>query len=152
MNEALAGLLPTIMPSAIEWAQQCELHIGRFGDLLNEAGIELARRVGVSKVERVRILLVDAIPIPSDPALQRAIRLEEFLGPDTSGLTLGYGIFIRRGKASARLVSHELRHVHQYEQAGSIARFLPLYLEDVAQVGYYNSRYEVDARAHEHSR
>jgi hypothetical protein len=48
-----------------------------------------------------------------------------------------------------RLLSHECRHVHQYEAHGSIAAFLPVYLEQIATVGYRNSPLEQDARAHE---
>jgi hypothetical protein len=65
------------------------------------------------------------------------------------GLTLGHSIFICRGHKTPRLVSHELRHVYQYEQHGSIAAFLPIYLSQVLEVGYQNAAFERDARAHE---
>jgi hypothetical protein len=65
------------------------------------------------------------------------------------GLTLGYSVLICQGHDSLRLLSHEFRHVHQYEQAGSIAAFLPGYLEQIAILGYANSTFEVDASAHE---
>jgi hypothetical protein len=66
------------------------------------------------------------------------------------GLTLGYAVFIRRGReTSVQLISHELRHVRQYEAAGSISSFLPIYLQSVIAYGYFDSPYEVDARAHE---
>jgi hypothetical protein len=71
------------------------------------------------------------------------------LGPSGHGLTLGYAIYVCRGKESLRLFSHECRHVYQYEQAGSIEAFLPIYLRQVAMFGYANAPYEVDARAHE---
>ena len=48
-----------------------------------------------------------------------------------------------------RILSHELRHVAQYEQAGGIAPFLATHLANLAQHGYHDSPYEVDARAHE---
>jgi hypothetical protein len=71
------------------------------------------------------------------------------LGPHMDGLTLGYGIFIRRGQETLRLLSHELRHVHQFEQAGSLKDFLSEYLHQVARFGYELAPMEVDARAHE---
>jgi hypothetical protein len=58
-------------------------------------------------------------------------------------------VYICKGKETAQLASHEFRHVHQYEKAGSIANFLPMYLAQVAQYGYRNAAYEVDARSHE---
>jgi hypothetical protein len=51
--------------------------------------------------------------------------------------------------ATTRLVSHELRHVHQYETAGSIAAFLGVYLAQIATVGYDNAPLEPDAIRHE---
>ena len=80
----------------------------------------------------------------------RQVALETgLLGPGSIGLTLGHSIFIVRGHMSPRLLSHECRHVHQYEIYGSIAAFLPVYLEQIATVGYLGAPLERDARAHE---
>jgi hypothetical protein len=149
INEPLANVLPAIMPAAVAWAERMALEIARFGSPLNEAGTRVARKVGVVRVERVRILEVDVIPLPDDPVLLQVVRLGDFVGDDTNGLALGYGIFIRKGRVGERLIAHELRHVYQYEQAGSIADFLPQYLMDVAKCGYQNSRFEIDASEHE---
>ncbi|ARU29033.1 hypothetical protein CBR65_17170 [Cellvibrio sp. PSBB006] len=72
-----------------------------------------------------------------------------FLGPDTIGLTLGYGIYLREGYITDRLLSHEFRHVQQYEVAGSVQAFIVEYIQQIFQYGYYDAPYEVDARAHE---
>ena len=58
-------------------------------------------------------------------------------------------MFICRGHETKRLLSHELRHVHQYEQAGSIAGFLPEYLQQIVAFGYAAAPLEQEARAHE---
>ena len=63
------------------------------------------------------------------------------------GLTLGHSVFIRRGHETARLLSHEFRHVYQYEQAGSIAGFLPGYLLQAVERGA--TTFETDSRVHE---
>jgi hypothetical protein len=55
------------------------------------------------------------------------------------------------GHATPRLLAHEFRHLYQVEQAGSLAAFLPAYLQQIAEVGYDCAPYELDARAHEHS-
>jgi hypothetical protein len=64
-------------------------------------------------------------------------------------MTLGYSVFILRGHMSPRLLSHECRHVHHYEAAGSIAAFLPIYLEQIALYGYDDAPLERDAGAYE---
>ena len=71
------------------------------------------------------------------------------LGPHMAGLTLGYSILICHGQFTVRLLSHECRHVYQYETFGSIAAFLPAYLQQIAEVGYDKAEFELDARAHE---
>lgn len=149
MNHNLAAILPVLAPQAIEWAQRQESKILTSGAALEKENLALARRVGVKHPERIRLSLVPEIPFPTDPSLSDAARRIGLLGPNAVGLTLGYGIYIRSGFNSARVLAHECRHVHQYEQAGSIAEYLPKYLQQVVQYGYADAPYELDARAFE---
>jgi hypothetical protein len=64
-------------------------------------------------------------------------------------VTFGHAIIVRQGHLTNRLLSHELRHVFQYETAGSIAAFLPVYLQQLVTVGYAKAPYELDAQRHE---
>jgi hypothetical protein len=109
----------------------------------------VARNVGVVHPELIRVALVDVLPMPQDPMLRAAAVQKGLFGPDTAGVTLGYSVFLRRGRDTWSLLSHEFRHVFQYEQAGSIAAFLPIYLQQILQFGYANAPLELDARAHE---
>lgn len=149
MNFDLAAALPVLTPKAIAWAQQQESEILALGVALTEHGLELARQVGVGNPERIRLSFVTQLPLPSDPLLRQAALQTGLLGPNMVGLTLGHGIYICQGCDSARILSHECRHVQQYEQAGSIAEYLPKYLQQIVQFGYTDAPYEVDARAHE---
>lgn len=47
---------------------------------------------------------------------------------------------------SARLSSHEFRHVHQYEALGSIENFMEVYLEQVLAFGYARAPLEMDVQ------
>ena len=119
------------------------------GASLTESGITDAKTVGVARPELIRVLAVPHLPLPDDAAL-RAIALDTgLLGPDTIGLTLGHAIFIVQGHESRQLLTHECRHVHQYESAGSIAAFLPVYFQQIVTVGYHDAPFEIDAREHE---
>jgi hypothetical protein len=142
----LRALLPILYSPACEWAQsQFEL-ITRDGASLTEPELDLARRVGVQQPETVRILQVASIPLPTDPALRQAGILAGLFTPETAGLTLSYGIFIRRDcRGDQRLVAHELRHSAQYEAYGSIPSYLAVYLQQVVDVGYKNAPFEIDA-------
>jgi hypothetical protein len=145
----LRATLPVLLPGAIAWAEARAQEAAAIGVALNEAGAELARRVGVQRPELIRVAVVDSLPLPDDPTLRTAALQTNLLGPSTEGLTLGYSVFIVHGHESVRLFSHEFRHVQQYEAYGSIAAFLPVYLQQIVDVGYDNSPYELDAKAHE---
>jgi hypothetical protein len=145
----LAAELPRLLPKVIAWAEAEASAAQRQGSPLDETGIRLARAAGVRRPELVRVVEGADLPFPADAELSFAATQAGLLGPQTAGLTLGYAVFVLKGHASARLISHECRHVYQYETAGSIAAFLPLYLGQLVLFGYEKAPFEVDARAHE---
>jgi hypothetical protein len=145
----LQTALPALLPKAIAWAESQAAVVSETGQTLNGARLGIARRVGVARPELIRVAIVDALPMPQDATLHAAAVQTGLLGPHMAGLTLGYSVLVCRGQDTSRLLSHEFRHVYQYEQAGSIAAFLPTYLQQIVQFGYANAPLEVDARAHE---
>ncbi|PSK88015.1 eCIS core domain-containing protein [Taibaiella chishuiensis] len=75
---------------------------------------------------------------------------------DRVALTLGATIHLHNTSRSAFLedtgwVCHELKHVAQYRHYG-LVRFLLLYLAESIRKGYYNNRWEVEARLAETDR
>lgn len=141
--------LPRLLPHAIAWGETQEQIAIDSGTQLTAELVAVARSVGVKHPEKVFVLEVTGLPQPTDAELAVAAAASGLLGPSMVGLTLGYAIFVCKGYSTTRLLSHELRHVHQYEEAGSIAQFLPKYLKEIATVGYENAPYEIDARRHE---
>ena len=119
------------------------------GRKLIERECDFARKVGVMRPEEIRILAVEELPMPRDPFLRLAAEQQGFLDPGMIGLTLGYCVFICDGHETPRLLSHEFRHVYQYEQAGSIGAFLSDYLLQLVEYGYAATAAEIDAQAHE---
>lgn len=147
----LRAALPLLLPKAIAWAELEASRVATSGRALTADEITLARKVGVAKPELIRIQSCDSLPMPQDPPLQAAALQTGLLGPGMVGLTLGYSVFVCRGHEMRRLLAHEFRHVFQYEQGGSIAKFLPVYLQQIVTVGYGNAPFEIDARAHENA-
>ena len=145
----LGAELPELLPLAAEWAQSQETVILATGRALTATESGLAVAVGVREPDRVRILIVQQLPQPQHAALRAAANQTGLLGPAIAGVTFGHGIYIRGRAISNRLVSHELRHVHQYEEAGSIAAFLATYLEQIVTFTYAHAPLELDARRHE---
>jgi hypothetical protein len=150
MTFDLRSALPFVIPKAIAWAEMQSESAVRSGRSLDERFMSIARGVGVVRPEQVRILDVARLPMPDDPQLHQAAVATGLLGPGMVGLTLGYAVFVCPGYGrDVRLLSHEFRHVYQYEQAGSIAAFLPEYLQQIVTIGDNNAACERDARAHE---
>lgn len=128
MPSELQTLLPILLPKAIEWVNAQSENILESGSPLNDSGLGLARTVGVARPENIRISVVTNLPLPGDPDLRRVALETGLLGPEMIGVTFGYGIYVCDGHISNRLISHECRHVYQYEVAGSIATWvLPRY-------------------------
>jgi len=134
---------------AIKWAEENSEKIQNEGTLLTAEQIEIAKQVGVTNPEKVKILEVAKIPIPDNEKLSEAATQTGFLNEDMKGLTLGHSIYLCNGHNTTRQLSHELRHVYQYEAFGSIPQFLVEYLKQIVLVGYENSLLEQDARKHE---
>jgi hypothetical protein len=145
----LRAALPSLLPHAIAWAQNQSQTVATIGRPLSPPESELAKTVGVKFPERVRILEVPELPLPVDHLLRQAALEAGLLGPGMIGLTLDHSVLIVQGHFSYRLLSHELRHVYQYEVWGSIEAFLPIYLHQIVAAGYANAAFEQDARAHE---
>lgn len=145
----LLAALPVLLPKATAWAEAQEQRIRDLGRLLRPDELSLAVAVGVKAPQLIRILEISSVPMPKDVALREAAMATGLLGPTTAGITFGYGICVCQGQSTVRLLSHEFRHVFQYEQAGSIAAFLKRYLEEIVTIGYASSPLEKDARAHE---
>jgi hypothetical protein len=135
-----------LLPLAASWAAAEEERILQDGLPLSPASLRDARALGVRLPERVRWQKVETIPRPVEEVLKLACDAIQFLGPETQGLTLGHGIFIRADRANDRdLVAHELVHVVQYERMGGIRPFLEQYLMECLTVGYGESPLEQEA-------
>ncbi len=152
MSFDLVARLSYLIEKAVSWAEAESSKILREGQPLDERMIALAKSVGVANAENIRILEVEHLPMPDDEELRQASFATGLLGGRTDGLSLGYGIVLRHGHRTTRLLTHEFRHVHQFEQAGSVAAFLNAYIPQIIESGYAGAALERDACAHERSR
>jgi hypothetical protein len=141
--------LQILLPLAIKWAEEHREIIQNEGAPLSAKQMEFAKQAGVTSPEKVKILEVPKIPIPENEKLSEAATQIGFLSEKMKGLTLDHSIYIRKGNNSTQLLSHELRHVYQYEAFGSLPEYLVEYLKQIVLVGYENSLLEQDARNHE---
>lgn len=138
------------LPAIVAWAQREAEHGKAIGKPLSPWQVADARDVGVRRVALVQLCLVDALPALGDSEHLQAVYSAGMLTKDACGLALGHVVFLLRARAGERRVlRHELRHVAQYEAAGSLKAFISTYLMQVAEFGYRNAPLEMDARMHE---
>src|SRR5215475_5096917 len=95
-KEMLISQFDKLLPLAVKWAMAVEARILHEGVPLTPENVSDARAIGVREPERVRLLGLKQVPMPSDLTLRAAAAAIQFLTPATRGLTLRYGIFIRR--------------------------------------------------------
>ena len=133
-------LLWPYIPWASRWVAEQEALIVVRGEVLTLDQQNDARRAGVAAPEKIHIMVVDSIQPPNHPVLTFASRFVNLIGPHTAGLTLRYGIYIRKDCSDYQhhreLYVHEFVHTAQYERHGSIHGFLVDYLRECLTPGY----------------
>ena len=135
-----------LLPLACQWAEEQEQVILRDGIALTDAQLTDARNAGVIHPERIRLLVVNQIPMPSHPALHAAAVATQLITPSTGGLTLRYGIYIRSDCwTNRRLIIHEFVHTAQYERLNGFLLFLQKYLHECISIGYPAAPMEQEA-------
>lgn len=136
-----------LLPLACEWVEQQEKVIIDFGVELDDDQKIDAYLIGVTHIEKVRLLKVESIPAPINPELIKAAQLAGLVTESSIGITFRYGIYIQeKFWNQRRLIVHELTHTMQYERLGGIQSFLKQYLEECITVGYPLGELEQEAR------
>ena len=129
------------------WAEQQAHLIATSGRPLTQQELAIAKKVGVLAPEKVRVLVVPAVPFPEDSTIHAIGVQVGLVAERTGGMTLGYGIFICDDQIGrSDIWPHEFRHVAQYECFGSIKAFMFFYLKELLHFRYGPGPLEVDAR------
>ena len=120
-----------LLPLAYQWAKAQEEFILARGASLGPAQIADARLVGVQEYSRVRVLVVDRIPLPDHKELAEAAARTDIITGASRGVAIGHGIIIRADRWGDReLILHQLVHVAQCERSGGLESFVAQYLSD----------------------
>lgn len=140
--------LEELLPLAAQWAAIQERRVLCEGVPLSKIELADAKAIGVRDPERVRLLRVDAVPVPAHPMLKAAAASINFITAAPRGLALDCGIFVRADHWRDRaLIAHELVHTAQYQRLGGILPFLQTYIVQCATIGYQNAPLELEAIA-----
>jgi hypothetical protein len=120
-----------LAPLALHWAKTQEALILKHGTPLTPGQIADAQRCGVQSWSRVRVLVVDRIPLPDEEELADAAQRAQIITDASRGVAVGHGIIIRADSWGKReLLLHQLVHVAQCERSGGLESFVGEYLTD----------------------
>jgi hypothetical protein len=139
-----------LIPSASEWVEGQENFILSNGVKLNTKQYYLASKIGIVKIEKIRLFKVDKIPSPVNSILSLAVNNLGLITENTVGITFRYGIYIRSDYwQNDSLLIHEMTHTMQYERLDGICNFLNQYIKECIYFGYNKSPLEIEARSME---
>lgn len=120
-----------LLPLACAWARAQEEFVLSRGVPLDARYLAEARRLGVKDCARIKVLIVEKIPLPDDADLADAARRGQIITDTSRAVAIGYAIIIRADCWGDReLILHQLVHVAQSERCGGLDRYLEQYLSD----------------------
>src|ERR1700738_2607292 len=82
-------------PLASQWAKSQEAYILKHGVPLTRDQVADAQRAGVEETARVRVLVVDRLPMPENKELADAARHAQIITDASKAVAIGYGIIVR---------------------------------------------------------
>jgi hypothetical protein len=136
-----------LFPRVLAWYEAVEAELLPQGRSLTAQETEVARKLGVQDPTRVRVAVLEAFPMPSDPELSIEAKRFGLGSRSEGGRTNGYVIMLKPRVAQNKTVlAHELVHVAQHDRLGRAA-FLRRYLVEMELLGYARSPLELEAYA-----
>ena len=142
-----------LLPLAYEWAKGLEEFALAQGHALGATHAWDAHLAGVQDSARVRVLVVDRIPLPEDPKLAQAARRAGIITEDTRCMGFGHALIVRGDAWNDReLILHNLVHIAQCERTGGLEQWVREYLGNRTNSGNFSvGSLEEEARrvAHE---
>jgi hypothetical protein len=120
-----------LLPVAYQWTKaQEELVLARGAPLTPRQTAD-AQLAGVQDCSRVRVLVVDRIPLPDHKELAEAARRTGIITHDTKCIGFGHAVIVRADSWGDReLFLHNLVHIAQCERCGGLEHWVQQYLSD----------------------
>ena len=120
-----------LLPLAYHWVKAQEEFVLARGNPLGPRHAHDANLVGVQDCARVRVLVVDRIPLPENPELAKASKRIGIITEDTRCVGFGHALIIRVDAWNDReLIVHNLVHIAQCERSGGLENWVREYLCD----------------------
>jgi hypothetical protein len=118
-----------LLPLAYQWAKATEEFALACGAPLSPRHMADARLAGVQDCSKIRVLVVDRIPMPENRELAAAARRTGIITDDTRCVGFGHAVIIRADAWGDReLLLHNLVHIAQCERSGGLERWVRQYI------------------------
>lgn len=118
-----------LLPVAVRWAMKQEEFVLKHGNPLCSRHLDDAMMAGVKNPDRIRVLVVDRIPLPEDSDLAEASKRIGIVTDDTRCMGFGHALIIRVDAWNDReLILHNFVHIAQCERAGGLEQWCREYL------------------------
>jgi hypothetical protein len=120
-----------LAPLAYQWVKTQEEFVLAHGNPLSPRHLADASLAGVRDCDRVRVLILDRIPLPESGELAEAARRANIISEGTRCVGFGHAIMIRAEAWGDReLLLHNLVHIAQCERSGGLELWVKKYLLD----------------------
>jgi hypothetical protein len=144
--------LDRFYPRVQAWYDAVEARYLPLGRPLTAQEMDDARRLGVLQPQDVRVVVLDAFPMPEDVELRTEAERHGLGSRMEAGRTMGHAILLKPWTADEPTVlRHELVHVAQTDRLGREG-FLRRYLLELEMLGYARSPLELEAHARQGAR
>ena len=118
-----------LLPVAVQWAKKQEEFVLKHGNPLSPRHMADATLSGVTNPARIRVLVVDRIPLPDDPDLAEASKRIGIVTDDTRCMGFGYALIVRVDAWNDReTILHNFIHIAQCERSGGLEQWCREYL------------------------
>jgi hypothetical protein len=144
---AALARLERFYPRVRAWYDSVERQYLPQGRRLVPQEMDDARRLDVLRPENVRVVVLNAFPMPEDAELRQEAEHYGLGSRTEAGRTMGHAILLKAWAADEPTVlRHELVHVAQMDRLGREG-FLRRYLLELETLGYARSPLELEAYA-----
>lgn len=109
----------TLTPLTLEWYKEIEAQYLKKGRKLTSKEIKMARKIGVTNPEYVRVVILKDFPHPRNETLQNKAKQYGLGSSAESGRTMGNIIMLKaRFKDERSILAHQLSYIAQQEKMG----------------------------------
>jgi len=139
------AIVDAMLPRVIDWYETVEAQFLPLGRPLSSRELVIAESLDVGEPGKIRVVILDQFPMPTDPELFREAKRLGFDNGNVVGRTNGNVIFLKpEASTDETVLAHECVHVGQIRRLG-VRAFLREYVLELETVGYRRAPLELEA-------